>query len=373
MFEELRPQFPILRNRIYLYSCSQGAFSDAVEEGMNRYRESWRTSADPWQDWMGAYEDLRRKFAAFINAAPEEIAIVTSASAGINPIASALSFRQRDKVVMSEHEFPTVGQIWLAQQARGAKIRFLDHPATAECYAAAIDERTAIVPLTQVSYLDGFRADVGEITRIAHQRGALVFLDGFQDCGTRPVDVKALDVDFFVTGTLKYLLGPAGLAFLYVRRELIEKIHPVVTSWMAQRDVFAFDAKRLDPAPEARRFEGGSPPVPNIYMALPALDLLSRAGLDRIASHIETLARTFHEGAREMRIQSKTPRASVGPLIVLRSKDAPAMAARLTERGFVVSSRRDGVRFSFHLYNSLEDVHAALRALENNLDLMERE
>src|SRR5580700_4176894 len=213
---------------------------------------------------MDAYEALRGAFAHFINAHPDEVAIVTSASAGINPIANALQFDGRNKVVMSEYEFPTMGQIWLAQQPRGAEIQFLDgvnNVVPTECYAAAIDERTLVVPLTHVSFVNGFRSDVEAITRIAHARGALVFLDGFQDCGTRPMDVKALDVDFFVTGTLKYLLGPPGLAFLYVRRELIETLTPPITSWMAQRDPFTFDTKLLDPSPDARRFEGGSPPI----------------------------------------------------------------------------------------------------------------
>jgi len=373
---QIRSHFPILRDKTYLYSCSQGALSDAVEGGMLKYAESWRTSKNPWEDWIGAYEDLRGEFARFINAQPEEVAIVTSASAGINPIANAIAFDGgRDKVVMSEYEFPTMGQIWLAQQSRGAKIQFLDgvnNTVPAECYAAAIDEQTAIVPLTQVSFINGYRSDVAAITKIAHSRGALVFFDGFQDCGTRPIDVKALDVDFFVTGTLKYLLGPPGIGFLYVRRELIESLSPTITSWMAQRDVFAYKTKCLDPAPVARRFEGGSPSIPNVYLARPALDLLNGIGMQNVAAQIERLTRAFIEGARDLRIKSKTPASSVGPLTVLCSKDAPAMTARLIERGFVVSTRHDGVRFSFHVYNNLDDVRATLRALEDNLDLMVR-
>jgi selenocysteine lyase/cysteine desulfurase len=228
MLSELRSHFPILGKKTYLYSCSQGALSDVAESGISAYSESWRTSPDPWGEWMEAYEALRGAFAAFVNAEPEEIAIVTSASAGINPIASALRFDQRPKVVMSEYEFPTMGQIWLAQRPRGAEVHFLEgvnNTVPLESYDRAIDERTLIVPLTQVSFLNGFRSDVAAITRMAHDRGALVFLDGYQDCGTRPIDVRALDVDFFVTGTLKYLLGPPGLAFLYVRRELIAHHH----------------------------------------------------------------------------------------------------------------------------------------------------
>jgi selenocysteine lyase/cysteine desulfurase len=372
---ELRSHFPILQEQTYLYSCSQGAMSDVVETGMRKYAESWRRSAAPWNEWMESYEGLRAAFARFINAQPEEIAIVTSASAGINPIANALQFDERNNVVMSEYEFPTMGQIWLAQRSRGAEIQFLDgvnNTVPVECYERAIDRKTRIVPLTHVSFVNGFRSDVAAITKIAHANGALLFLDGFQDCGTRPVDVKALDVDFYVTGTLKYLLGPPGVAFLYVRRELIETLTPTMTSWMAQRDVFAFDTKRLDPSPHARRFEGGSPPIPNIYLARPAIDLLAEIGLENVAAQIERLTQAFLSGVGDLGIEAKTPASSVGPLVVLRAKDASAMLEKLTARGIAVSTRRDGVRFAFHVYNTLEDVNTALTALEDNIDLMVR-
>jgi len=372
---ELRSHFPILREKTYLYNCSQGALCDAVEGGMQKYATSWRTSAAPWEEWMEAYEGLRGAFARFINAQPDEVAIVTSASAGINPIANALQFDRRNKVVMSEYEFPTMGQIWLAQRPRGAEIQFLEgvnDTVPTECYERAIDKSTRIVPLTHVSFVNGFRSDVAAIAKIAHAQGALLFLDGYQDCGTRPIDVKALDVDFFVTGTLKYLLGPPGLGFLYVRRELIETLTPTMTSWMAQRDPFLFNPQCLDPSPDARRFESGSPPIPNIYLAHPALDLLSGIGMDNVAAQIERLTAAFLKGVRELRLHSKTPSSSVGPLVVLRSKDAAAMLAKLTARGIAVSTRRDGVRFAFHVYNTLEDVNVALTALEDTLDFMVR-
>jgi selenocysteine lyase/cysteine desulfurase len=372
---ELRSHFPILGKKTYLYNCSQGALSDVVEEGMHAFMASWRTSSAPWDDWMGVYEGLRANFARFINAEPDEIAIVSSASAGINPIANALAFDQRDGVVMGEYEFPTMGHVWLAQQPRGARVQFIDgvgYGIPTERYAQAIDERTRIVPLTQVSFVTGHRSDVPAITTLAHDKGALVFLDGYQDCGTRPIDVKALNVDFFVTGTLKYLLGPPGLAFLYVKRDLIETLTPTISSWFSQREIFAFDTQHLDPAPSARRFENGAPPIPSIFLAGPALDLLSRIGLANVASQIERLTQAFLAGVAALGIASKTPATSVGPLVVLRSKDPTAALAKLTARGVVASTRRDGVRFAFHVYNTLRDVDAALNALEDTLDLMVR-
>lgn len=369
---DLRSHFPILNEKTYLYNCSQGALSDAVEAGMQQYAASWRTSPAPWDEWMQAYEALRAAFAHFINAQPDEVAIVTSASAAINSIANALQFDGRNKVVMSEYEFPTMGQIWLAQRPRGAEVHFLDGVNEPACYERAVDERTRIVPLTHVSFVNGYRSEVAAIAKIAHAQGALLFLDGYQDCGTRPLDVKALDVDFFVTGTLKYLLGPPGLGFLYVRRELIETLTPTITSWMAQRDPFTFNTKCLDPSPDARRFEGGSPSIPNIYFARPAIDLLTRIGMENVAAQIECLTKAFLTGVHDLRIDSKTPSSSVGPLVVLRAKDAAAVLAKLTERGIAASTRRDGVRFAFHVYNTLQDVNVALTALEDTLDLMVR-
>lgn len=373
--EAIRSLFPILEQKTYLYNCSQGALSTEVEAGFTEYLRSWRTSSAPWDDWMGVYERLRATFARFINAEPDEIAIVNSASGGINPIASAMSFETRPNVVMSEFEFPTMGHVWLAQRPRGAQVHFLQgvgDTMPVEAYERAVDARTCIVPVTQISFLNGFRSDVDAITQVAHDRGALVFLDGYQDCGTRPIDVKALGVDFFVTGTLKYLLGPPGLAFLYVRRELIETLTPTMSSWFSQRNVFAFDTQHLDLAPTAQRFEIGAPPIPSIYGALPALDMLSRIGMENVAGQIERLAHTFLDGAHALGIATKTSASSVGPLVVLRAHDPAAVLARLTQRGVVVSTRKDGVRFAFHVYNDLADVHRALNVLEEITDLMVR-
>jgi selenocysteine lyase/cysteine desulfurase len=194
-------------------------------------------------------------------------------------------------------------------------------------------------------------------------------LDGYQDCGTRPIDVKALEIDFYVTGALKYLLCPSGIAFLYVRRDLISSLTPSITGWFAQQNPFAFDAKRLDPAKTARRFEAGSPPLPNVYCIPAALQLLEGAGYDRIAEHIKTLTRALIEGARDLGIRMKTPLDSVGPLVVLQMKDAEAVVRKMAFKNIVVSNRMDGLRVSFHLYNTLEDVHAVLDLLKQNLDL----
>src|SRR5580765_2499075 len=374
--QELRSHFRIFQRKIYLNSCSQGALSDAVQAGMEDYIASWHEQGSPWDLWVERYEAARTAFAQFINAGPDEVAIVTSASAGINSIASALNFRERKKVVMGEFEFPTMGHVWLAQRARGAEVHFVSAEGNripAANYESMIDRNTLIVPLTHVCFKNGFRSEVSAITQIAHRSGALVMLDDYQDCGTRPVDVKAMGLDFYVTGTLKYLLGPPGLAFMYVRKEIVSSLVPTVTGWFAQTNPFAFDPQHIDLSPTARRFESGSPPVPNVYAAVPGFQLLQRIGMENVADHIKKLTQSLLSCALDLGIRTKTPAGSAGPLIVLQSKDSDLLVQKLAESDIVASNRHDGLRIAFHVYNTMDDVRAVVDVLKKNINLLVRE
>jgi selenocysteine lyase/cysteine desulfurase len=370
---EIRSRFNIFKHKIYLNSCSQGALSDAVQAGMEDFIASWHEQGSPWETWVTQYEAARTAFAQFINVSPDEVAIVTSVSAGINGVASALNFRDRKKVVMGEFEFPTMGHVWLAQRARGAEVHFVK--AEGNCiptvnYETMVDRNTLVVPLTRVCFKNGFRSEVNAVTQIAHHAGALVMLDDYQDCGTRPVDVKALDLDFFVTGTLKYLLGPPGLAFMYVRKELISSLVPTVTGWFGQANPFAYDPKLFDLSPTARRFESGSPSVPNVYAALPGFQLLQEIGMENVAAHIKKLAQSLLTCAHDLGIRAKTPADSAGPLVVLQCKDSTLLVQKLADSTIVASNRHDGLRISFHVYNTMDDVTAVVEVLKRNIDLM---
>jgi selenocysteine lyase/cysteine desulfurase len=370
---DFRKRFPVLSEKIYLNSCSQGALSRDVEESMLEYLRSWHRHGSPWDIWVDQYEAGRRHFAQLIGAEPEEVALVASASAGVNALASALSFKQRNKVVLGEFEFPTMGHIWLAQRSRGAVVIFVEaekNRLRAEAYDALVDRNTLIVPLTHMCFMNGFRSPVAEITKIAHDRGALALLDDYQDSGTRPIDVKAMQVDVYVSGTLKYLLGPPGLAFMYVRKSIAESLVPTVTGWFGQRNPFAFDVKLFDPAPGTRRFESGTPPIPNIYGAIAGVKLLQQFGLQNVADQIRVLTKAFISGASELGIQIKTPLDSVGPLVVLQSKDADSLVRLFARDGVICSSRHDGLRISFHAYNTLDDVKFVLRLLQQNLEML---
>ena len=376
--DEFRARFPIFTRRVYVNSCSQGALSIDVDEAMREYLDSWHESGSPWEMWVEQVERLRARFATSIGAGVDEIAVMPSASAGINAIASALTFDgPRSHVVIGDFEFPTMAQVWIAQERRGATIRRAHASGDSlplDAYEAVIDERTLVVPATHVCFRNGHKTDIAGLVRVAHHRGAYVFLDDYQRTGSGPIDVHALGVDFMVTGCLKYLLAAAGVGFLYVRRDLIGQLEPTVTGWFGRVNPFAFRIDAIDWPAGANRFETGTPPVPNAYAALAGLDLLDRIGYETAGRHIDRLVERYVSAARGAGFVVRTPidPARRGPLVVVQSVDAPALVTRLAARGIIASCRGNGLRVSFHAYNTSADVDAVVDALTAESSLLER-
>jgi selenocysteine lyase/cysteine desulfurase len=364
-----RHRFPIFDRLVYINSCSQGALSDAVRAAYRAYLDDWDEHGAPWNYWVDRSEAARAAFARLIGAEADEVAVTTSASAGLSALASALRFDGgRPKVVLSDFEFPTVGQIWHAQERRGAEVVHV--PAVGaeiplEAFDAAIDERTAIVSITAVSYRNGARLDIDGIVSLAHARGALVLLDAYQAVGSYPIDVKELGVDLLAAGVLKYLLGSAGLGFVYCRRDLVETLVPTQTGWFADRDVFAMDHRDYSPSPTARRFEAGTPPIPSIYAGIAGIELMEEIGIAATREHVNALNEQLIEGVGDLGGRVVTPQAREqrGALVCVASKDASALVAALAADGIVTSSRDGNLRLSAHCYNTAGDVERVLEAL----------
>jgi selenocysteine lyase/cysteine desulfurase len=278
--------------------------------------------------------------------------------------------------VISEYEFPTVGQIAHAQELRGAEVVHVrpeaDGSIPPERFAEAIDERTALVCCTTVSYRTGHRNDVAEIARLAHEQGALCLADSYQAIGAIDFDAHALGVDFATGGTVKYLLGSSGLGFLYVRTGLLPDLLPSQTGWFADEDIFRMDISDYSPAADARRFDAGTPPVPNIYAGLAGMSLVDEAGTDAIEQHVAGLATRLIDGLEELGAVVPTPRdpARRGPLVCVRSTDVGALVETLAAERITCSERDANLRISLHLYNVEDDVDRVLDALRRNRPLL---
>lgn len=373
----LRDHFPIFQTKTYLNSCSHGALSTEVRAAYLSYLEHRDRRGGDWEEWVGKQEVLRGALARLLNAAPSELALVSCLSGGLNALANAIDFSgPRNKVLVTDFDFPTTAQIWRAQESRGAVIESVpclegELTIPPERFAERLDESTLILSLPQVCYRNGAKLDVASIVKLAREKGARVFLDCYQSVGAMPVDVHALDVDFAGGGLLKYLISSSGMAFLYVKAELIDALRPTTSGWFSQADINAMDSCNA-PAAAARRFESGTPNVPNIYAAIAGLELLDKLGVAEVERHVKTLTAAIKERARErgFTLGMTSADAAHGPLVTLRAADMHQLVAALAEREIIVSCRAGNLRVSPHFYNNLDDVEILFQGLDQRRDLL---
>ncbi|HEX3847665.1 MAG TPA: aminotransferase class V-fold PLP-dependent enzyme [Steroidobacteraceae bacterium] len=369
-FRALRREFPLLDRKVYLNTGSYGALANAVKAAFETYLEDRLRVGASWDAWVGKLESVRALTATLLGTQPAEIAVTGSVSDGLNALASALDFSgPRNKVVTSDFEFPTNAQIWHAQEPRGARVVHVhcdaDGYIPAESFASAIDETTRLVAITHVCYRNGARLDIPGIVRIARASGAQVLLDCYQSVGSMELDVRALDLDFAVGGMFKYLLGTAGIGFMYVRGALIPALVPTHSGWFAQSDIGAMDISANRPAPSARRFEAGAPPVPNCYAAEAGLALVRSIGTAAIGARNEGLSRRCMQRLEEIGWPSVTPAADArrGAMVAVPARDAPALTRALLERDIITSQRGGNIRASFHFYNDDDDIETFIAAM----------
>lgn len=368
---DYRAEFPIFRRSIYLNSCSLGALSTRSRAKVNEYLDLWETrGAAAWYEiWWAALSELRSRYARLIGAADGSIALHPSISAALTTVAESLDYRRRPRVVVTSLDFPTVAYQWVARAGEGVEVVIVDSPdgvgVPVEAVARAIDDRTAIVATSHVFFTSGAIQDVRALADAAHRKGARLLVDGYQAAGQLPVDVSALDVDFYCSGGLKWLLGGTGVAFMYARPELWPTLAPRASGWFAHREQFRFDPRTLELHDDARRLETGTPPLLPVYAQLGGLEIIEELGAREIRRRTMALAEDLIEGARAAGLRPKVaPTADARTAIVMLPSAEPAAAVRgLAEAGIVADSRPGHVRISPYFYNVPDDHRAAIERL----------
>ena len=367
--EACRRRIPLLASLIPMNNCSQAPQTDETRGAAERYLDSWNRTGMDWDAWMEEVSRAKHAFAALINAEADEIAVFSSVSEATSAIASALDFNERRRTVLvTEAEFPTIGHVWLAQERRGARVQWVpvrDGAIDPAEYDTLLSDETVLVSACHGYYLNGFTQDLAGMAARARAHGALLYVDAYQTLGTMPVDVKASGVDFLASGCLKFLMGVPGVAFLYVRRDLIESLQPAVTGWFGRADPFAFRVKALDWAASASRFDTGTPPVMNMYIARAGMELVTGLGLDGIRAWHEVLARRLIDGGRERGLtlhglEDVSRKTATTAFVV---DDSHAVETAMRARGVLPSARGPVIRLAPHYYTTIADVDTALDVL----------
>jgi kynureninase len=376
-----RPEFPILEKTVYLISHSLGAMPRATYERLHEYADIWATrGVRAWAEgWWDMPLTVGNEVARIIGADPETVVMHQNVSICQSLILSCFLPQPenslRRKIVYSELNFPSVMYVYEAH-AREHDLRIetvkSDDGITVplERLLSAIDDETLLVPISHVLFKSAFLQNAKAITDRAHEVGAMVVLDTYQSAGTVPFSVKDLQVDFATGGSVKWLCGGPGAGYLYVRPDLIERLEPKTTGWMAHEQPFAFESE-LRYAANITRFLHGSPAIPALYAAQSGYEIINKIGVERIREKSVRQTQRLIELAQEAGFQVTSPKdpAQRGGTITVWDDNAAAITKELIRREFIVDYRPGaGVRISPHFYTKDEELELVIAEMKKIRD-----
>jgi kynureninase len=364
--ERWRPEFPILERSVYMISNSLGAMPRRTAESLAEYAHAWATrGVRAWEErWWEMNREVGDKVAAIIGAPAGTVSMHENVTTAVMVALSTVRpTRERSRIVCLAADFPSTIYLYRAQQPRGFDLTVVpaepDLTVRVERVLEAIDERTAVVSLSHVLFKTSYIMEAAPIVARAQAVGAAVILDGYQSAGIVPVNVDALGVDFFVGGCLKWLCGGPGTAFLYTRPDVRRARPPQFTGWFAHQTPFAFDVEALAPRGDAMAMMNGTPSIPAYYAALPGLEIVAAAGVDRIRAKSRRLTRHVFDLADRYGFPSIAPRdpERLAGTVAVDPPDALLVSRALKARDFVVDYRPGvGIRISPHFYNTVDEI-----------------
>jgi kynureninase len=353
---DYRDRFPILEHTTYLINHSLGAMPEAAEDRLLEYATTWKTRGiRAWAEgWWAMPLTVGDQIGRIVGAPPGTVCMHQNVSIAEAIVISCFQEPgERNRVVYERENFPSVRYVYEAQ--RGLEVVVCEN---GDAVIDAIDERTLFVPVQHVVYNSAEIQNVAAIVERAHEFGAHVVLDAYQSAGTVPLDVTALDVDFAVGGSVKWLCGGPGNGWLYVAPRLIEALQPGVTGWQAHARPFAFEPE-MEYAEGIARFLTGTPNVPALYAATPGYDAIEEIGVPRIRENSLRQTRLLIDGAEERGFEVRSPREDErrGGAVIVHVPGFEAVHRELAERQILCDFRPDaGIRIGPHYFTSDDEL-----------------
>jgi len=372
-----RAQFPILSTCTYLISSSLGAMPQGVYDSLHAYADTWATlGVRAWGE--GGWWDLKRKvgdaMAPLLNAPAGSVLMHENASIANAILMSALDFSdtRRTKIVVTDQDFPS--DVYSLQQLLPPHIQL--HVVRSRDgitidpndLLSAIDETTRLVSVSHVLFRSAFIMPARAIVNRAHAVGAQVLLNGYHSVGIIPVDVAALEVDFYIGGTLKWLCGGPGGVFLYVRPDLLTTLQPKITGWFAHTRPFSFDLDHFELREDSYRLANGTPAISALYAIQPGVEIIKQVGVDTIRANSLRQTQMLIEQADRLSYAVQSPRAADqrAGTVTINPPHAYEVSRELLARQFIIDFREGaGIRIAPHFYNTDAEIDAVMAAIED--------
>ena len=361
-----RKEFPILENTTYLISHSLGAMPRQAARALQEFAETWASRGiRAWEEgWWEMPVAVGNLAASIIGAGPGEVVMHQNVSICQWIVASCFDWKgRRNKIVTEGLNFPSNDYIYYGLERLGARVcRVASSDGTTmalEPLLEAVDEETQLVSVSHVSFRSSFVQDLAAITSRAHEVGALVIADLYQSAGVLPVDVRALGVDFATGGSVKWLCGGPGAAYLYVRPDLRHELRPMATGWMAHRRPFDFEPGPIEFASDAFRFLNGTPNIPALYSARSGYEIVNQIGVEAIRAksirQTERLIALADEAGFAV-TSCRDPRRR-GGVVVLDVPNGKEVTGELVRRNVLVDYRPNaGIRIAPHFYTADDEI-----------------
>jgi cysteine desulfurase/selenocysteine lyase len=371
--QRLRSEMPVTKRWAYFDHAAVAPIPTPVAAAVRKWSEESLVDGDTkWPEWSRRSEVTRDSAARLIGAEREEIALVPNTTAGITLVAEGLDWRSGDNVVTLADEFPSNAYPWLNLASRGVETRRVpteNGRLNLDTLAAACDARTRIVSVSWVGYATGYRHEAARIAEIAHECGALMMVDAIQGLGAFPFDVRETPIDFLSADGHKWMLGPEGAGFAFIRREHLDKLRPFGVGWHSVVHSADYTRIELDLKPSAARYEGGSQNMVGMLGFGASLDLLLELGIENIAASILEITdwaceKLSQAGATVISDRQPEHRSGI-VAFEWPGHDPLAIKKHCLQEKVVLSCRAGRLRISPHAYNNEEDVDKLIDSLEN--------
>lgn len=368
-----RKEFPILDTCTYLVSHSLGAMPRKAATYLQQFADEWSTrGVRAWSEgWWEVGRTTGDLLAPVLGVQPGTISMHQNVTVAMAIIASCHRFDgPRNRIVLTDLEFPSNLYLFEGFRRYGAEIVHVKSPdamrTDLEAILDAIDERTALVPLSYVLFRSAYIQDAAAVIEKAHGVGAQVILDVYQAAGTVPLEIEKLGADFAVGGSVKWLCGGPGAGYLYVRPDLAKQLEPGIVGWAAHAHPFDFATGAIEYADAPERFQSGTPNVPSLYSARAGYEIVAEIGVPAIREKSLRLTRRLMNLATEAGFRINTPNEDDrrGGAVIIDVPNGRAVTDELIRREVIVDYRPGaGVRMAPHFYNTAEEIDHAMSVL----------